>query len=60
MKLRELITQLLNEDLEEDVYVLVVDSDGNETHKLVDGLAGFYDGYKRTSMQSCPTLVLEK
>lgn len=54
------MTQLLNEDLDEDVYVLVVDEEGNETHKLVDGLAGFHDEYKRTSGLSCATLVLEK
>ena len=59
MKLRELMQQLLNEtDLDSDVYVHVVDEDGKETFREVEGIALWGKSYRKSNMISCTTLEI--
>ena len=58
MKAKDLIIELLNENLDEEIYFRFEDDGGNEHYFRCDGLTSMHQ-YKTSYYGSKPTVILE-
>jgi hypothetical protein len=60
MTVKDLITELISEDdMESEVYIRILDENGNEKFIAVEGIAVESNSYKPTNMLTCTTLEID-